>query len=133
MRAIAAEVEQFRDHYCEVVVVARGILESGRKWLEFTEHSFPLLLDIDRELYRCLGLGRSVAGVWTMAALTSYAEEKLANVPATPRYPGDDLHTMGGDFIVDSAGTVVYAYLSKNSQDRPDVDELLDSLREKPC
>lgn len=68
-----------------------------------------------------------------MAALTSYAEEKLANVPATPRYPGDDLHTMGGDFIVDSAGTVVYAYLSKNSQDRPDVDELLDSLREKPC
>ena len=111
--------------------MARGIQESGRKWLEFTEHTFPLLLDINRELYRRLGLGRSVAGVWSVAVITNYAEEKLADVPAAPRYPGDDLHTMGGDFIVDSDGKVVYAYLSKSSQDRPDVSELLDSLKER--
>lgn len=126
---IASQVEQFSELNCEVVVVARGVREDGLKWLETTGYTFPLLLDINRELYNCFGLGRSVAGVWTIAAITGYAEEKLAGIPTAPHYPGDDLHTMGGDFIVDSAGKPVYIYCSKTSQDRPDVSELLTSLR----
>ena len=43
-------------------------------------------------------------------------------------YPGDDLTTLGGDFIVDSSGKVVYAYPSKHQYDRPDVDDLLRHL-----
>ena len=126
---IASQVEQFGELNCEVVVVARGVREDGLKWLETTGYTFPLLLDINRELYKCFGLRRSVAGVWTIAAIIGYAEEKLAGIPAAPHYPGDDLHTMGGDFIVDSAGKPVYIYCSKTSQDRPDVCKLLTSLR----
>ena len=126
---IASQVEQFGELNCEVVVVARAVREDGLKWLETTGYTFPLLLDINRELYKCFGLGRSVAGVWTIAAIIGYAEEKLAGIPSAPHYPGDDLHTMGGDFIVDSAGKPVYIYCSKTSQDRPDVCELLTSLR----
>lgn len=122
-------MEQFGELNCEVVVVARGVREDGLKWLETTGYTFPLLLDINRELYKCFGLRRSVAGVWTIAAIIGYAEEKLAGIPAAPHYPGDDLHTMGGDFIVDSAGKPVYIYCSKTSQDRPDVCKLLTSLR----
>ena len=122
-------MKQFKELDCEVVVVARGVQEDGLKWLETTGHTFPLLLNINRELYDCFGLRRSVAGVWTIAAITGYAEEKLAGIAAAPHYPGDDLHTMGGDFIVDSTGKAVYVYCSKTSQDRPDVSKLLSGLR----
>ncbi len=108
-----------------MVVVARGIRESAMKWIDNNNFTFPLLLDMERRLYRVLGLRRSVLGVWRINSVLGYAEEKVAGVKGTPAYEGDDLNVMGGDFVVDSRGTLVYSYRSTNARDRPTVDELL--------
>ena len=121
---------EFQKLECQIVVVACGIQKSGLKWMETTKLSFPLFLDIDLKLYRLLGLRRSVKRVWGVYSLLGYAEEKVAGKKSTPRYEGDDVHVMGGDFIVNSAGQLVYAYQSKTQRDRPAVGDLLQFLSE---
>ena len=116
---------EFQEAGCQVVAVARGTVESGLKWLNNVKLPFPLLLDIKLALYRNLGLRRSVKAVWTISSIVSYAEEKVAGIPGAPAYEGDDVHVLGGDFIVDSTGKLTYAYSSKTSSDRPSVDEVL--------
>lgn len=108
--------------------MARGIRESADKWLRHTKVTYPLLLDPDLTLYRYLGLRRSVTAVWTIPTLLSYAEDKVSGVPPAPPYPGDDIHVLGGDFILDSTGKVLYAYCSKFSSDRPSLDEIFKVL-----
>ena len=43
--------------------------------------------------------------------------------------PGEDLFQLGGDFVLDEAGRLVFAYPSKTSTDRPSVTVLLDAVR----
>ena len=86
-------------------------------------------MDGSRQFYRLLGLKRSIKAVWSVNTLKSYAEEKIAEVPPTPALPGDDLHVLGGDFIADAIGKIVFTYPSKISSDRPSIDGLLDELR----
>ena len=104
--------------------MARGTRKNAEKWLEHTKLTYPLLLDPDLVLYRHFGLRRSVSAVWTVPSLMSYAEDKIAGVASAPSYPGDDLHVMGGDFILDSTGKILYAYCSKFAADRPSVDDI---------
>lgn len=104
--------------------MARGTRESAEKWFEHTKLTYPLLLDSDLILYRHFGLRRSVTAVWTTPTLKSYAEDKVTGVASAPSYPGDDLHVLGGDFIVDSTGKVLFAYCSKFSSDRPSLNEI---------
>ena len=111
-----------------VIVASNGIRDSGLQFLESAKSKFLLLLDGARHFYRQLGLKRSIKAVWSVATLKSYAEEKVADVPPTPALPGDDLHVMGGDFIVDVEGKFVFAYASRTSSDRPAVDKLLQEL-----
>ena len=113
---------------CKVVVVARGTVPSAKKWLEVNKFPYPLVLDLEMKMYRELGLKRSVAGVWNIPALIAYAEEFVAGKLDTNRYEGDDIHIMGGDFITDASGTLVLAYSSSNSRDRPSVDTILKTL-----
>ena len=115
---------------CQVVVVAsNGNRESGLEFRKLVNLSFPLLLDGERQFYRRLGLKRSIVAVWSVKTLKSYAEEKIAEVPPTPALPGDDLHVLGGDFIANSSGKIVFTYPSKTSSDRPSIARLLDELR----
>lgn len=111
-----------------MVVVARGTAASAEKWFEYTKLTFPLLLDFGLKLYRHFGLRRSVAAVWSIPTLLSYAEEKVDGVSPAPSYPGDDIHVLGGDFIVNNNGQLVYAYLSKFSSDRPQVDDVFRAI-----
>lgn len=111
-----------------MVLVARGTVPSSKQWLMRNKFPYPLVLDIEMKLYRELGLKRSVSGVWNLSALMAYAEESVAGVLDSTRYEGDDIHIMGGDFVTDSSGTLVMAYSSGDSQDRPSVDAILGAL-----
>ena len=110
-------------------MASNGIRDSGLEFIKSTSLTFPLLLDGTREFYRRLGLKRSIKAVWSVPTLKYYAEEKVAEVPPTPALVGDDLHVMGGDFVVDREGKLVYAYPSKTSSDRPTIDKVLEELK----
>ena len=87
------------------------------------------MVDSSRALFSGLGLRRSVLAVWGMPALIKYAEQLAGGGELLQSLEGDDVHQMGGDFMVDSTGKLVYVYRGKNSYDRPLVAELLSKLK----
>lgn len=87
----------------------------------------PLYLDNDRYLYTSLGLGRRCT-LLGLHMIDRYATKLLRNEPIPPSYSGDDLFLMGGDFIIDRSGQVIYQYATEENE-RPTVDELLCSFK----
>ena len=128
------------------MVAPSSVRESALEWLAATTaeleresstgttaffQSLRLFLDGGLTLYRLLGLRRSAKAVWNVATMLSYAEEAVLGLPGHRALPGDDLHVLGGDFVVDGQGRLVYAYCSKHSSDRPQLKEILSCLDDK--
>jgi AhpC/TSA antioxidant enzyme len=95
--------------------------------LQGLEVTYPILVDRDRRAYRAWGLERgSVLGVWGDPRVwVRYGRELVSGVRL--RRPGADTLQLGGDFVVDPAGTVVYARPQRRD-DRPPVAELVRAL-----
>ena len=110
--------------------MARGTLESGQRWMEDFKVSFPLYLDMERILYRKLGLRRMLKASFNLVIFIYYADCVMAGRKDRMAYSGDDLAVMGGDFIVDSSGKLLFAHPSKEQYDRPYVAKLLEALRQ---
>jgi peroxiredoxin len=90
--------------------------------------SYPVLADETRVAYRAYGLGRgSWRQVWGRSTLKAYG--RLLRAGRWPRLPTEDTRQLGGDFVVDPDGRVVYAYRSAGPDDRPSVDDLVTAVR----
>ena len=92
--------------------------------------SLPLYLDPEQRLYHQLGLGRRCTVLGT-PFISSYARMRLLGVKIPPVYPGDDILLMGGDFILDQSGKLIYSYKTQENE-RPTVGELLDFMKQHP-
>ena len=91
---------------------------------------FPVVTDPDRAAYRAFGLGRgSIARVWGWRALRRYVEIFRNDGLAGLRRPTEDTLQLGGDFVIDPAGTLAYGYWGEGPDDRPSVDALLAAAR----
>ncbi|MBA2363348.1 MAG: redoxin domain-containing protein [Chloroflexia bacterium] len=89
---------------------------------------YPILSDPERRAYRVFGLERgATAQVWSPNAVRSYARGLLRG--RLPRLPRADIAQLGGDFVLDWQGRVVYEYRSEESADRPAIESLLDAVR----
>jgi alkyl-hydroperoxide reductase/thiol specific antioxidant family protein len=95
-----------------------------RTLLARLEVPYPVLVDVDRSAYSGWGLERgSVAAVWgDPRAWLRSAAAVLGG--ARPVRPGRDTLQLGGDFVVDAAGRVVYARPQRRD-DRPPVSTLV--------
>ena len=113
---------------CQIVVVASGTQEGGLKWLERYKLPFPLLLDRELVLYRMFGLRRSIQVAWDLKIFVAYAEAVAGGRVDNIAFSGDDVTVIGGDFIADSSGKLLYSYCSKEQYDRPQVEELFKEL-----
>jgi len=91
------------------------------------EVPYPILVDGGRRAYRAWGLERgSVLGIWGDPRVwVRYGRELAGGVRL--RRPGTDTLQLGGDFVVDPAGTVVYSRPQRRD-DRPPVAELVRAL-----
>lgn len=58
-----------------------------------------------------------------------YAEKVIGGRVDNLAREGDDVTVIGGDFIADSNGKVLYSYMSREQYDRPEVDDLVTFLR----
>ena len=114
---------------CQVVVVASGPREGGLRWIQEYGCSLPLLLDQKLLLYKLFGIRRLIRVAWDLNVFIGYAEAVVKGRVDRMGYPGDDVTVIGGDFIVDSDGKLLYSYPSKEQYDRPEVDNLLSVLR----
>jgi len=87
-----------------------------------------LLLDCDLVLYRTFGLKRSLKVAWDLDIFVAYAGAVVSGRTDNIAYSGDDVTVIGGDFIVDNSGKLLYSYRSKEQYDRPPVQDLLNIL-----
>lgn len=86
---------------------------------------FPVLVDPDRSTYQAYGLGRATfAKVWNLAVARRYFEILRSNGLSGLARPTEDTRQLGGDFIIDTDGTLAYGHWSEGPADRPSVDEL---------
>jgi hypothetical protein len=91
------------------------------------EVPYPLLVDRRRSAYRAWGLERaSLLRVWGDPGVWRRYATELAH-GARLRRPGADTLQLGGDFVIDRGGTVLYSR-PQQRDDRPPVVELLRAL-----
>ena len=91
------------------------------------EVPYPVLVDRERSAYRAWGLARgSVLSIWGDPHVwLRYTSELVRGARLRP--PGADTLQLGGDFVIDPGGTVVYSRPQRRD-DRPPVAELLHAL-----
>ncbi|KAF6735924.1 hypothetical protein FQA47_002491 [Oryzias melastigma] len=86
-----------------------------------------MLLDPQRKIYRSFGLGSSYSKVLKFDCLLKFSEypRSSRDFPDIPSRLLEDLYQMGGDFLLDDAGTVLLSHPSKSPLDRPSVSDIL--------
>ena len=109
--------------------MASGSREGGLRWIKEYSCSLPLLLDRKQLLYKHFGIRRQVEVAWDLKVFIGYAEAVVKGRVDRMGYEGDDVTVIGGDFITDSNGKLLYSYRSKEQYDRPELEELLSFLR----
>ena len=93
------------------------------------ELPYPVLADEERASYRAYGLGRGPWWqVWGLPTLRAYS--RLLRGGARLHRPTEDVHQLGGDFVVDREGKLAYVYRSRSPADRPAVDDLVRAVNE---
>lgn len=112
----------------QVLIIGFGSVEYARHWLDQTCDEFPLLLDQERQVYHAYDLKESWLRSWNFRTLVRYIRLLLSG--AKWRGIRGKSTQLGGDFIVDSDGIIRLAYRSREAADRPEVGDLLETLRE---
>lgn len=91
--------------------------------------SLPIVVDTTRKAYRAFGLGRgSVRRVWGLRMVKRYLEIFRSEGFSDPGRATEDTLQLGGDFIVDPEGKLIYAFWGDGPDDRPSVEALVDAL-----
>lgn len=114
-------------HSVEVVVVSFGCQEGASHWLQETSCQFDMLLDADRKLYAAFGLGASLKKVLNFSNMLRYAEYVADNYefPRGLASIQDDMFQLGGDFVLDEHGRVLFSHCCQSPIDRPSVEDIL--------
>lgn len=110
-------------------MVGNGKRETAMKWKDENNFPYPVVLDSDLDLYRELGMKRS-AMIWQAPNFWGFAEDYLAGRQVPTIIEGEGIHVMGGDFITDSTGKLVFSYKMTDGhiKDRPALNQILATL-----
>ncbi len=91
----------------------------------------PFLIDEGRETYRAYGLGRaSTATLYGWRVWVRYRQILNERGRSALHRLTEDTHQLGGDFVIDPAGTLVYARWSRGPADRPPASHLVAATRQ---
>lgn len=110
-----------------VVVVSYGCLEGAQLWLQQTGCTFDMVLDAQRQVYKAFGLGSSYAKVMKFDCMLQYSgfvacQRAFPDVP--PKFI-EDVYQLGGDYVLDEGGKVIFSHPSTRPTDRPKLEDLL--------
>uniref|UniRef100_A0A3Q4B675 Selenoprotein L n=1 Tax=Mola mola TaxID=94237 RepID=A0A3Q4B675_MOLML len=111
----------------EAVVVSFGCQEGASHWLQETGCQYDMLLDPDRKIYAAFGLGVSLRKVLNFGNMLLYAEYILKDMKFPRGLPSiqDDMFQLGGDFVLDEHGRVLFSHCCQSPIDRPSVKDIL--------
>ncbi|KAG7460968.1 hypothetical protein MATL_G00204600 [Megalops atlanticus] len=115
-----------------VLVVSSGCQEGADYWLQDTGCKYDMLLDPEKKIYSAFGLGASYAKVLKFNTMLEYGEYTVQQRTFPQAQPNiiKDIYQLGGDFVLDEGGKVIYSHPSKSPRDRPAVSEILAAIVE---
>jgi len=112
------------------VVVTFETAPFVRAYIEETKVAWPILIDRDRLLYRSYGMHRGrFWDIWGPRTWLAYVKELARG--RLPRPANADTRQLGGDVLVDPAGTVRLHHVGSGPADRPSVATILDAARQR--
>jgi hypothetical protein len=116
----------------DIVVTSFATPERLRPYQEMKQWPFPIFADPERKVYQAFELRRlpwwrlfSPRVVWKYLKL-------LAKGGRLQRTHGDDIAQGGGDFLVTSAGGLVYEFRSDDPAHRPTIKQLQRAVERLP-
>ena len=120
-------LDEFRSRGADVVVISFVAPERLQAYLRLRPWPFRVLTDPSRAAYRAFGLERASWGtLMRPRVILRYLGLILRGW--LPRPAHEDVHQLGGDFVIDASGGITYEYRSSDPTDRPSVDELLEAV-----
>ena len=111
-----------------MVIVGFGPEANAKDWKERNEFPYQTVADPEAKIYLELGTRRNIAGTWGIPLLINCAEKHVAGNLSFAHYEGDDLELLGGDFIADPSGKLVWTHVMNKANDRPSVDTIVAAL-----
>ena len=115
---------------CSVLVVVQAKPEVLSRYLARRSWHVPIVSDPERRAYAAFGLERTRwLTFFRPKVLWGYFRGMLRGYALKTPYAGEDVLQLGGDFILDKLGRVVFTYPSANPTDRPSVATLRDAIQ----
>ena len=108
----------------QTLVVTFEGREAAHEYVDETGLIWPLLVDVERQLYRAYGMRAArLRHLWGFATMRAYGREALRG--RFPRVPRADTVQQGGNVLIDSAGVVRLHHVGGGPADRPTVATVL--------
>ena len=113
----------------QVLVVSFDTVEQLEGYRTRLKLTFPVAADPERVAYEAYGLTQgSLLHIWHPKTLWRYVVLRLKGRKLQRPKKGDDLSQLGGDFVVNARGEVVFAHYSSRPDDRPEVAAIMDAV-----
>lgn len=126
LREIVGELPAISATGADVLVVSFDTTDKVSGYALSLGLNVPVASDDSRSTYRAYGLlSASFWNTWHPRTLWRYI--KLLSQGRKLQRPekGSDLSQLGADFVIDSAGVIVYAHYSERPDDRPAIEEIV--------
>ena len=128
MNAVREHLRDFGDD-TDVVVVTFAEQVNLTPYIARHDLPFPVLSDTSLSAYQAFGIGRgSLRRVWGLRMVRRYIEIFREQGFEMPARATEDTLQLGGNFIIDPDGTLIYGYWGKGPDDRPPVQSLIDTI-----
>jgi hypothetical protein len=126
---VARAFFQFKKAGCGIVVVSQGKSEVLAHFERKNPMPFPVTGDPERAVYKAFGLTRTSFLTFLMPwILWKYIVKVFTGTPVRMPYMSEDVTQLGGDFLLDQQGNILWEFRSKNPTRRPSVDEMLKAV-----
>lgn len=123
---MAANIDRFRAANVSVLAVSQAKPAVLAMFLRHSPQPFSVVCDPERIAYRAFGLERtSWLSFLNPVTLWQYLTLVVRGGKVRVPYKGEDVLQLGGDFILDRTGKVVFEYRSRTATDRPTIAALL--------
>ncbi len=115
--------QELADRRTQVFIIGFEKEERAREWRRRAQIDFPFLIDLKREVYRAYRIERSIFRAWHPRVLWFYTK-RVFRGKGLPIFRADPSQ-LGADVLVSSEGIIRAVFASKDSMDRPSMDQLL--------
>jgi peroxiredoxin len=127
---VAGRYAELRAQGADVVAVSFTPPARVAAYLQAHPLPFPAVSDPERSAYKALSLERtSWLSFFRPKVMARYLRLMFGGWKPEKPGEGDDVLQLGGDFVIDAAGRLVYAYRSRVATDRPPAADLVEAVR----